>query len=128
MVEDRTDFRQSKVENLRMTALGYEDVRGLNVAVDNSLRVSSFQSIRCLDAKFQQLVRGNRLFADSLLQRLPFQQLHDDHRLAIMFLHFINRADVRVVQGGSGPRLSLEAAERTWVPSDFIRQELERHK
>ena len=34
----KTDFRQSKVENLGMSALGHEDVRRLDVAVDNAFR------------------------------------------------------------------------------------------
>lgn len=45
-----------------------------------------------------------------------------------MLLHFINRANVGVVQGGSGPCLPLKTAERPRVLSDFIRQKLESHE
>ncbi len=62
------------------------------------LRVGGIQSIGDLDAKIQQFVRGDGPSADSLLQGLAFQQLHDDERLAVLFLDFINRADVRMVQ------------------------------
>ena len=66
--------------------------------------------------------------ADSLLQGLPFQQLHDDEGAAIKLGDVVNCADVRVIQSGSSARLSLKTAERQWVMSDPIRQELERHE
>jgi hypothetical protein len=41
-----------------------------------------------------------------------FEQLHHNHEPAIMFLHLMNRADVRVVQRRGGPCFTLKAAER----------------
>jgi hypothetical protein len=55
-----------------VTAFGDEDIRGFDVAVDDSLCVGSFQSIGCLDAKVQQFVRGDGPCADPLLQSLSF--------------------------------------------------------
>ena len=55
----RIDFRQSEVENLGVTALGDEEVRGFDVPVDDSLGVGSFQSIGCLDGKIHEFVGGD---------------------------------------------------------------------
>src|SRR6202022_1988668 len=40
----------------------------------------------------------------------------------------MNRADVRVVQGGSRSRLPLETAERLAISSHLLGEELERHE
>ena len=50
-VEDGTDFRQSKVENLRVTAHGDEDVRGLDVAMDDPRGVGGIQCIGDFDGQ-----------------------------------------------------------------------------
>ena len=44
-------FRQPKVENLRVPTLGDEDVRGFDVAVNDALGVGRIQCIRNLDGK-----------------------------------------------------------------------------
>jgi hypothetical protein len=116
-------FRQSEIEDLRVAAIGDEEVRGFDVAMDDSLSVGGFQRIGRLNAEIQEFVRGDRPLADSLLQRLPFQQLHHDHRLMIVFFHVINRADIWVVQGGSGASLAFKAGERPRVLNDLFRQE-----
>src|SRR5438552_556050 len=120
-------FGQSEIENLHAPAAHDENVSRFDVAVDDSLCVSRFQSVRYLDAKIQELVRRDRAFADPLLQALPFQQLHDDHRLVIVFLHFINRADVGVVQGGSGASLELEPLQRSGNAVDAVGQKFQSH-
>jgi hypothetical protein len=43
-----------------------------------------------------------------MLQRLAFQKLHGDERLAVMLANLVNRADVRVIEGESGASFSLE--------------------
>src|SRR5260370_14015096 len=45
-----TKLRQSEIENLRVAALSEKDVRGLNVAVNNSFRMGGIESIRDLDS------------------------------------------------------------------------------
>src|SRR5271157_385963 len=48
------DFGQPEVENLGMPAFGEEDVRGLDVAVNNSRGVRRIQRISNLDSERQQ--------------------------------------------------------------------------
>ena len=49
------------------------------------------------------------------LQRLALEQLHHDERPPVVLADVVDRADVRVVQGGRRPRLALEALERLRV-------------
>ena len=46
----RRNLGQAEVENLGVTAIGHEDIRGLDVAMDNAAGVGRVESIRDLDA------------------------------------------------------------------------------
>ena len=60
-----------------------------------------------------------------MLQRLAFQKLHGDERLAFVLANLVNGADVWVIQRGGGARFSLESLQRLPVFAQRIRQELE---
>jgi len=63
-----------------------------------------------------------------VFQRLAIQKFHSDERLAFRFADVVNRADVGMVQGGCGLRLSLETRERLRIVGDVVRQEFQRDK
>ena len=67
----RSQFRQPKVQNLRLATLGHENVRWLDVPMDYALRVGSVQRVGNLDRQVQQFVRLQRLAGKALLQGLP---------------------------------------------------------
>ena len=52
-----------------------------------------------------------------------FQVLHDDEGAAVLLADVINRADVRVIQSGSGPGLALETGRGLWIAGDFVQTE-----
>src|SRR5262249_10574980 len=56
-----------------------------------------------------------------------FKQLHDEEGLAAVLVDVVDRADVRVVQGGGGPGLAAEALQRVAVVGVPFGQELEGH-
>ncbi len=60
-----------------------------------------------------------------MLQRLALQILHGNEGLPALLVDFVDGANVWMVQGGSGLRLALEAAERLRVLGDFVRQEFQ---
>ena len=81
---DGTDFRQSKVENLGVTARGNENVRGLDVAMDDSRGVGGIQRVGDFDARVEEAFRSAEAPVDSLLQGVSLQELHDDEgRIAV---------------------------------------------
>ena len=67
-------------------------------------------------------------YGDALLQRLSFEQLHGDKRVAPVLVNIVDRADVGMVEGGGGLGFALEALERLMVLGHLLRQEFERHK
>src|SRR2546425_3121586 len=63
-----------------------------------------------------------------MLKRCAVQKLHDDERLGSLLADFVNRADVRVVESGSGLRLALETVQSLRISGYLVRQELQGHK
>ncbi len=102
------EFRQAEIKDFDQSAFCDEDVRRLDIAVNDSLGVRRFQRIRNLKANANDLVRGQRFAMHHHAQRLPFQQLHADIMPALVLPNFINRADVRMIQRRSGPSFALK--------------------
>src|SRR5271169_2105956 len=111
MTRLRREFRQPKIENLGLTSLSDKDIRRLNVTVHNSARVRRIESIRDLNPEFEQLCRLERTPVNRVFQGRAVQILHGNESLPIFLADVIDRADVRMVQGGSSLRFTLEAAK-----------------
>ena len=60
------------------------------------------------------------------VERLALEQLHGDERLAILFADFVNRADVRMVEGGGCARLEPESFGGLRRALQVVWQELQR--
>src|SRR5947207_12122463 len=108
------NFRQSKVENLRLTSICHEDVRWLDVPVDDTFRMCGVESIGDLNAEIEHRFDFQRLAIDLVPERLPLQQFHGDEGSPINLIDFVNRADVRVVQGGRCLGLTAESLQCLW--------------
>ena len=72
-------------------------------------------SLRCIES----------LALQQFPESLPFQQLHYEKQLALVFSELINRADVWMFEGRSRTRLTLKACQCCRVFSRFFGQELE---
>jgi hypothetical protein len=59
-------FCQTKIENLRMTALGDEDVGGLDVPVDDALGVCCVKCVGDRDCDVQELFQLHRSASDGV--------------------------------------------------------------
>ena len=64
---------------------------------------------------------------DEMLERPPFEQLHHEELLPVVFADVIDRADVRVIQRRRRTSLALKALRRRRVPQQLRRQELDGH-
>ena len=65
-----------------MPAIGDEDIRRLDIAVNNAFCVSGIQCVSNLNRQTEQNFCLHRLSADALFQRFAIQKLHGDECFA----------------------------------------------
>jgi hypothetical protein len=65
----KTDLRQPKVKHLGVSALGNENVRRFDVAVDDAFCVGCVERVRNLDSQRQNQLGFQRSASDAMLQR-----------------------------------------------------------
>src|SRR6202167_930274 len=108
-----------------MPAFGHEDVRGLDVPVDNTSAVSSIERIRNLNSQQQYLIDRHRLAANSMLQSHPLQKLHRYEWMLFMLANLIDRTDVGMIESRCGTSFTPEAFQRLGVTCEVFGQELQ---
>ena len=119
------DLSQTKVQNLRVSALGNKDVGGLYIAVDDPSGMSSIECVGDVNRRAEQkqsVVDG--LSGDAIFQRHPVQKLHGDERFPILLTDVKDHANIGVIQRGGGLGFALKTGEGLRVPGRFFRQEL----
>ena len=94
-----------------VTGLGYENVSGFYVAVNDTSAVRGLKTLRDFFAEFEELVHWQRPTRDAVAQRFAFEQFHDDEELAVLMGNFVDGADVRVIERGGGARLALKSLQ-----------------
>jgi hypothetical protein len=60
-----------------------------------------------------------------LLERHAIQELHHDAGATVVLINVIHRADVGMIERGSGLRLAAKAAESLRVAGDLVGEELQ---
>jgi len=107
-----------------MTALGDEDVGGLDIAMNDPRRVRRTEGVSDFDVKRQQHIDFQRTSSNAVLQHHAVQKFHGDERLPFVFPDLMDGADVGMVQGRSCPGFAPETFERLRVTSNVLGQEL----
>src|SRR5580704_2925147 len=93
------DLCQTKVENLSVATLGHKDVRGFDVAVDDTFGVCRIEGIGDFNGQRDSLVNFHRMPANTVLQRPAIQKLHGYEGAAIFLADVMDGADVGMVKG-----------------------------
>ena len=112
-------FRQPKIEDLYPTPVCHKNIRWLDIAMNDSFGVRSFQSVGHLHRKFEQQLGFHWLAIDAVLQCLTFEQFHRDEVPPISLTDFVNSADIRMVERGCSPRLTLKTFQCPRIPLEL---------
>src|SRR5207249_3762598 len=88
------DFREPEIENLRLTSIRNEDVRWLDVSMDDALRMCCIERVGNLDAEIEHRFDLQRFSTDLVLEGFPFEVLHGDEGPSFIFPNVVNRADI----------------------------------
>ena len=108
-----------------MTAVGDKNVRGLNVAMHDSLGVRSIQRVRNFDPQRQHLVLRERLAGSGFLQGPPVEKFHGDKFAAVLLADIVNRANVRMIQRRRCLRFAPKTFQRNRIVRHFNRKEFQ---
>src|SRR5262249_41316107 len=80
-------FGQTEIENFGVTTLGDKDVGGLDVAVNDALRVSGVESVGHFDADIEQDFDVERAAHDEVFERLAVEKFHSDKGHTVLFVN-----------------------------------------
>ena len=94
--------------------------------MDDTARVSVGERGGDRRAVPPRLVPVERPTADDGVQRVALDELHHEHRLAVVLEHVVEPDDVRVLEARERRRLALEALAQLGVVGDPRVQDLER--
>ena len=120
-------LRQAEIEDLDAAFFRDEQIVGLDVPVNDAALVPGGKPAGNLDRVFDRPSGCERAAVHLLAQRVPFEQLRDDERDALMNARVMDRDDIRVIQAGGGARLPFEAPLPIRVARERRRQHLDRH-
>ena len=113
------DFGETEIENLRVSTLGDENVRRLDVAMNDALGVRRIQCIGNFNGKREDIFVVQRP-PDAVFQCHAVQKFHGDECLAILLANFIYGADVGMIQCGRGLGFTLKTGECLRVAGNFL--------
>ena len=119
---------QPEIDNLQPPVPGDHRVGRLEVAMHDLVLVRVRQRVSRLQTIADGLVQPQRAaLVEALAQGAALDMLHRDERRAIGVTDFVDRADVRMVQGGSVAGLAQQSAARRVNIARGV-NDLERHR
>src|SRR5580704_9836395 len=93
----RQKFGEAKVEKFHLAVVGKENVRWLDIAVNDGFGMGGVERIRDLVAVFRDALKVQGLAGNSMLESLALKKFHNNEILALILVHVINRADMWMV-------------------------------
>ena len=122
----RRELGQAEVEDLDAVLRRDEDVRRLQVAMDDALLVGCAQPVRDLRAEVERAAQRQPSPRQQPVERRAVEELGNDVGEAALDADVEDRDDVGVVEGGRGPGLLLEPAQAVGVVGHLGGQHLDR--
>jgi hypothetical protein len=110
-----------------VTPIGYGEVGGLDVAMNDAIGVRGIEGISDLDPQVHQATvsSGRPIMVPS---GSGLQVIHHNERASLEFTDLMDRADVRMIKRGSGTSFAAETLKGLWILGDIVRQKLECHE
>ena len=103
---DGQQLCQPEIKDLRLTPVGDKDVRRLDVAVKNALRMRGVQRARDLRGPLQQIVHLERTAAQPMAQRVALQRFHHNEGLTFAFVDVVDASRAVRRDGGLADSIS----------------------
>src|ERR1700674_149890 len=122
------DFRQAKIQYLGVSALSDENVCRLDVAVHDAGSVSGVERVGDVDRYGEENFRFERPPANAMFKRQAVQKLHGQEEMAVFLPNLMDRADIGMVEGGSGEGFAAETLQCLGLLRDIVGEKLKGDK
>src|SRR5262245_6838796 len=109
------DLGEAEVEQLRVAALRYENIRWFHISMNDPGAVRGIERIGDAGAHRHQLFDRQGTDVQAIPQRLAIEPLHCDEWLTVVLCNLIDRADMGMIQCGGGARFAPESLDRAWL-------------
>ena len=119
---------EPEVHDLRVAVGRDEDVRGLDVAMDDARWWAACRPSATSIARSTAARDVERLPVNHRPQVVPLQQLHHDERPPGVLADLVDGADARIVQRRGDARLAPHPIDGVGMIGEVGRQQLQRHR
>ncbi len=107
-VPKRVHLGQSEVQDLGLTALGYENICRFDIAMSDAFAVRGVERVGDVDGNIEKPCVRQGPPSDQVMERSALEQFHGDEVLSLKLVNLVNGADMGVVQGGRRASFALE--------------------
>lgn len=119
------DFGEAEIEDFGVAARGDEDVRGLDVAMNDAAGMGGVERVGDVDRNVEERVELQRTCGDEVFESLAFEIFHDDEGMAILRADFVDGADIRMIERRSGAGFAAEAFEGLRIVGNIFGKKLD---
>ncbi len=121
-------FGQTEVEDFGVATVGYENVGGFDVAMDDAFAVGGVEAVGHVDGEGEEAFEVHGAAVDGVLERLAVEKFHGDEGFVVGVADFVDGADIGMIEGGGGFGFAAEAFESLRIVGEGFRKKLESHK
>ena len=118
---------QAEVHHLHMPFRREHDVRGLQITMDDALLVRLVERLGDFQADLQGVLLPEGALREHLLERLPFDLLHDDVAGVADLEELADAADVGMIECRGELRFPKQPLPRGLVLSNALGQDFDGH-
>jgi hypothetical protein len=124
-IGDGGQLGETEIENLWVSTLSDEDIRRLDISVNDAFGVRRIERVGNLYAVCQQRLKIEWTALDAMLQGRAIQVFHRDKSFAVLLANIVNGADVGMVQGRGRLRFPLKSRQHLRVRGHIVGQEFQ---
>jgi hypothetical protein len=119
-------FGEAEISNPWLVGSIYQDIGGLEIAVENAVLMSVMYCLRDGLEVSGSAFGGQRLIPHQFRQRASLDEVHGEERLAIVLANVVNGDDVGMLQRRGGAGLGPKPLEEVGATELAKREQLER--